>query len=86
MPPLCRETQSLGQQMLNARLGINGLITFEIFGKKVEVEIAYCVIFIYFGYVFLVFFYYLTNNPSKNTELIYSTTYEMTIPFKLIGI
>ena len=23
--PLCRETQSLGQQMLNAPLGINGL-------------------------------------------------------------
>ena len=26
MPPLCRETQSLGQQMLNTPLGINGLI------------------------------------------------------------
>ena len=26
VPPLCRETQSLGQQMLNAPLGINGLI------------------------------------------------------------
>ena len=26
MPPLCRETQSLGQQMLNAPVGINGLI------------------------------------------------------------
>ena len=25
MPPLCRETQSLGQQMLNAPVGINGL-------------------------------------------------------------
>ena len=25
VPPLCRETQSLGQQMLNAPLGINGL-------------------------------------------------------------
>ena len=25
-PPLCRETQSLGQQMLNATVGINGLI------------------------------------------------------------
>ena len=25
MPPLCRETQSLGQQMLNATVGINGL-------------------------------------------------------------
>ena len=25
MPPLCREAQSLGQQMLNAPLGINGL-------------------------------------------------------------
>ena len=26
LPPLCRETQSLGQQMLNAPVGINGLI------------------------------------------------------------
>ena len=26
VPPLCRETQSLGQQMLNAPLGINGLM------------------------------------------------------------
>ena len=25
-PPLCRETQSLGQQMLNATVGINGLM------------------------------------------------------------
>ena len=24
-PPLCRETKSLGQQMLNAPVGINGL-------------------------------------------------------------
>ena len=27
VPPLCRETQSLGQQMLNAPVGINGLIS-----------------------------------------------------------
>ena len=26
VPPLCRETQSLGQQMLNATVGINGSI------------------------------------------------------------
>ena len=26
VPPLCRETQSLGQQMLNAPVGINGLM------------------------------------------------------------
>ena len=26
MPPLCRETQSLGQQMLDATVGINGLM------------------------------------------------------------
>ena len=26
VPPLCQETQSLGQQMLNAPFGINGLI------------------------------------------------------------
>ena len=25
VPPLCRETQSFGQQMLNATVGINGL-------------------------------------------------------------
>ena len=25
VPPLCQETQSLGQQMLNATVGINGL-------------------------------------------------------------
>ena len=25
VPPLCRETQSLGQQMLNATVGTNGL-------------------------------------------------------------
>ena len=25
VPPLCRETQSVGQQMLNAPVGINGL-------------------------------------------------------------
>ena len=25
VPPLCRETQSLGQQMLNATVGMNGL-------------------------------------------------------------
>ena len=25
VPPLCRETQSLGQQMLNAPVGINGI-------------------------------------------------------------
>ena len=28
MPPLCRETQSLGQQMLNAPVGINGLTNY----------------------------------------------------------
>ena len=28
VPPLCQETQSLGQQMLNAQVGINGL-TFQ---------------------------------------------------------
>ena len=27
VPPLCRETQSLGQQMLDATVGINGLMT-----------------------------------------------------------
>ena len=30
VPPLCRETKSLGQQMLNATVGINGLIPCNI--------------------------------------------------------
>ena len=36
VPPLCRETQSLGQQMLNAPVGINGLsnaIFFQLFSS-----------------------------------------------------
>ena len=34
VPPLCRETQPLGPQMLNAPFGINGLIilTVELIG------------------------------------------------------
>ena len=32
VPPLCPETQSLGQKMLNAMEGINGLIVWK-FGK-----------------------------------------------------
>ena len=31
VPPLCRETQSLGQQMLNAPVGINGLKLIKAF-------------------------------------------------------
>ena len=34
VPPLCRETQSLGQQMLNATVGINGLTTFHAFTHR----------------------------------------------------
>ena len=30
VPPLCRKTQSLGQQMLNASVGINGLMCQEV--------------------------------------------------------
>ena len=33
VPPLCRETQSLGQQILNAPVGINGLIKKRPGGK-----------------------------------------------------
>ena len=33
VPPLCRETQSLGQQMLNAPVGINGLSKEGIVGR-----------------------------------------------------
>ena len=39
VPPLCRETQSLGQQMLKAPLGINGLMFGGLFtysGIKTE--------------------------------------------------
>ena len=34
VPQLCRETQSLGQQMLNAPVGINGLITADKNAEK----------------------------------------------------
>ena len=36
VPPLCRETQSLGQQMLNAPFGINGLnlVCFTVIEKS----------------------------------------------------
>ena len=30
VPPLCRETQSLGQQMLNAAVGKNGLVSIAL--------------------------------------------------------
>ena len=30
VPPLCRETQSLGQQMLNAPVGINGIYRYAL--------------------------------------------------------
>ena len=33
VPPLCRETQSLGQQMLNAPVSINGLSTVKLASK-----------------------------------------------------
>ena len=35
VPPLCRETQSLGQQMLNAPFGINGL-TWETIASAIQ--------------------------------------------------
>ena len=35
VPPLCRETQSLGQQMLNASVGINGLRNYNDSMKKI---------------------------------------------------
>ena len=34
VPPLCRETQSLGQQMLNAPVGINGLIFVSLLSQQ----------------------------------------------------
>ena len=36
VPPLCRETQCLGQQMLNAPVGINGLTVNEQFSGRVQ--------------------------------------------------
>ena len=36
MPPLCRETQSLGQQMLNEPFGINGLINVPLQVNGIE--------------------------------------------------
>ena len=36
VPPLCRETQSLGQQMLNAPVGINGLIYYSMWAAFVN--------------------------------------------------
>ena len=38
VPPLCRETQSLGQQMLNAPLGINGLMLVDVRVFKARTE------------------------------------------------
>ena len=34
VPPLCRETQSLGQQMLNAPVSINGLQLRDLYEKR----------------------------------------------------
>ena len=36
VPPLCRETQSLGQQILNAPVGINGLKTQPMYAGSVS--------------------------------------------------
>ena len=45
VPPLCRETQSLGQQMLNAPVGINGLtyvyIETSLYGTNWNVRCTY---------------------------------------------
>ena len=41
MPPLCRETQSLGQQMLNAPFGINGLMIDVIKRERKPVKLHY---------------------------------------------
>ena len=38
-PPLCRETQSLGQQMLNAPVGINGLT--RVIARKMMIVIIF---------------------------------------------
>ena len=54
VPPLCRETQSLGQQMLNAPLGINGLrndlcigiLDFFLKATTKSIEIGWCVIYL----------------------------------------
>ena len=50
VPPLYRETQSLGQQMLNATVGINGLIIndlkliiYDLIYKSSQAVLCYCV-------------------------------------------
>ena len=42
VPPLCRETQSLGQQMLNAPFGINGLMMSTLMKKMFAVCVMNC--------------------------------------------
>ena len=43
VPPLCRETQSLGQQMLNATVGINGLSVQRcVWRLEVTVSSSFC--------------------------------------------
>ena len=47
VPPLCRETQSLGQQMLNAPFGIDGLsisnpaVKFAMLGRSLLLRVPY---------------------------------------------
>ena len=57
VPPLCRETQSLGQQMLNAPVGINGLTKpLEFIGGTVGEE---CILGIYCTYISIHIYVYI---------------------------
>ena len=61
VPPLCRETQSLGQQMLNAPVGINGINFFILFLRS----------FIFLLHFFLQFI--ITQRWPSNTSALYAT-------------
>ena len=55
MPPLCRETQSLGQQMLNAPVGINGL-------READPKLAFIYAYIILKTMILILKIYLKTN------------------------
>ena len=56
VPPLCRETQSLGQQMLNAPFGINGLMN----GQPV-VEAPFNIIVLLYWYYNKLILYFINE-------------------------
>ena len=61
VPPLCRETQSLGQQMLKEPLGINGLSTVYEFWNNIFVYIKYIKYLLFLSPSFKTFFFSSTT-------------------------